>query len=151
MSKSNWKDSAELVGIAAIVVSLVLVAYELRQNSEIAAAEADATRYLAAVESYSVVAENAEMAQLLRKACSDQDDALTDTERYRLLSWWTRVLLLNQWGYSRIPENEYRPFVEMQRSNNRRCASYREAFEQRRTYFTSDFISFMHEEVFDAE
>lgn len=34
MQKSgNWKDIAELVGLVAIVLSLVLVAYELRQNT----------------------------------------------------------------------------------------------------------------------
>jgi hypothetical protein len=151
MKYSNWKQTAELVGIAAIVASLVLVAYELRQNSEIAAAEADATRYLAAVESYSVIAENEALAELLRKACSGQNEELTDIEQYRLLSWWTRVLLLNQWGYRRIPASEYRPFVEMQRRNDRSCPSYREAFEQRRHFYTPGFISFMHEEVFDQE
>ena len=43
MARQNWRELAELIGIAAIVLSLALVAYELRQNSEIAAAEADAT------------------------------------------------------------------------------------------------------------
>jgi hypothetical protein len=33
MKQSNWKDTAELVGIAAIVLGLGLVAYELRQNT----------------------------------------------------------------------------------------------------------------------
>ena len=33
MKPTDWKDIAELVGIAAIVLGLVLVAYELRQNT----------------------------------------------------------------------------------------------------------------------
>jgi len=33
MNRSNWKDTAELIGVAAIVLGLVLVAYELRQNT----------------------------------------------------------------------------------------------------------------------
>lgn len=33
MKPTDWKDVAELVGIAAIVLGLVLVAYELRQNT----------------------------------------------------------------------------------------------------------------------
>jgi len=36
MKFANWKDSLELVGIAAIVVSLVFVGYELRQSTAIA-------------------------------------------------------------------------------------------------------------------
>jgi hypothetical protein len=40
MNKSNWKDIAELIGIAAIVASLLFVGMELKQNREIAIATA---------------------------------------------------------------------------------------------------------------
>lgn len=33
LKTTSWKDTAELVGIAAIVLGLMLVAYELRQNT----------------------------------------------------------------------------------------------------------------------
>ena len=33
MKSSSWKDIVELAGISAIVLSLILVAYELRQNT----------------------------------------------------------------------------------------------------------------------
>ena len=36
MGNSNWKDTLELVGIAAIVASLVFVGLQLRQEQEIA-------------------------------------------------------------------------------------------------------------------
>jgi hypothetical protein len=39
MRSIDWKFSMELVGIAAIVLSLVLVAYELRQNTTIMRAQ----------------------------------------------------------------------------------------------------------------
>ena len=39
MKTSNWKDIAELVGIAAIVVSLVFVGTQIRQDQEIAIAQ----------------------------------------------------------------------------------------------------------------
>jgi len=39
MKSTNWKDIAELVGIVAIVLSLVLVAYELRQNTTVMRAQ----------------------------------------------------------------------------------------------------------------
>lgn len=40
MKFTTWKDSLELVGIAAIVVSLVFVGYELRQSTAIARSDA---------------------------------------------------------------------------------------------------------------
>ncbi len=39
MSSTNWKDIAELVGIAAIVASVVFVGLQMRQSHEIALAE----------------------------------------------------------------------------------------------------------------
>ena len=38
MLSSNWKDSAELIGLVAVVLSLLLVAYEVRQSNRIAQA-----------------------------------------------------------------------------------------------------------------
>ena len=40
MKFATWKDSLELAGIAAIVVSLVFVGYELRQSTAIARSDA---------------------------------------------------------------------------------------------------------------
>ncbi|MDX1507631.1 MAG: hypothetical protein R3358_05090 [Woeseiaceae bacterium] len=34
MKKVNWKDVIEFIGMMAIVASLVLVAFELKQNTE---------------------------------------------------------------------------------------------------------------------
>jgi len=70
-------------------------------------------------------------------------------EASRLRSWWIRTLLLNQWGYRTIPEGEYVPFLEMQRNNNRRFASYRETWDSYQAYFESEFIQFMEENVFN--
>ena len=39
MKKSNWKDTAELIGILAIVVSLVFVGMQIMQSQTIATAE----------------------------------------------------------------------------------------------------------------
>ena len=38
MNSTNWKDIVELVGISAIVASLVFVGLELRQSHQIAIA-----------------------------------------------------------------------------------------------------------------
>ena len=39
MNSTNWKDIAELVGIASIVASLVFVGMQMRQDQEIAIVE----------------------------------------------------------------------------------------------------------------
>jgi hypothetical protein len=44
MSKTEWKSTAELIGIAAIVASLVFVGMELRQSQRIAFAEQEGSQ-----------------------------------------------------------------------------------------------------------
>ena len=58
MNKSNWKDIAELVGIAAIVVSLVFVGLQLRQEQNIALAQIFADHDDTKIEWARLVAEN---------------------------------------------------------------------------------------------
>jgi len=50
LNKSNWKEYAELIGIAAIVASLVFVGMQIRQDANIAFAERLATEQLADLE-----------------------------------------------------------------------------------------------------
>lgn len=38
MKSENWRDTAELIGLVAVVLSLLLVAYEVRQSNRIAQA-----------------------------------------------------------------------------------------------------------------
>jgi hypothetical protein len=56
MIKSNWKDIAELVGIAAIVASLLFVGLELRQSQEIALSEAYQQRAAIEISNASAIA-----------------------------------------------------------------------------------------------
>ena len=52
MNSTNWKDIAELVGISAIVASLVFVGLELRQSHEIAIAAEYQQRATSVIDQY---------------------------------------------------------------------------------------------------
>jgi hypothetical protein len=52
MNSTNWKDIAELVGISAIVASLVFVGLELRQSHEIAIAAEYQERATSIIDQY---------------------------------------------------------------------------------------------------
>ncbi len=52
MNSTNWKDIAELVGIAAIVASLVFVGLELRQSHQIAIAAEYQERATSVIDQY---------------------------------------------------------------------------------------------------
>jgi len=53
MKKSNWKDIAELIGIAAIVASLLFVGLQMKQSQDIAIAAQYQERANTAIEYYS--------------------------------------------------------------------------------------------------
>ena len=58
MNSTNWKDIAELVGITAIVASLVFVGLELRQSHQIAIAAEYQERVATVIDIYNTQIEN---------------------------------------------------------------------------------------------
>jgi hypothetical protein len=58
MKTSNWKDTAELIGIGAIVISLIFVSLQLRQDQRIAEAQIYADSNLISVELASLINED---------------------------------------------------------------------------------------------
>ena len=58
MNTTNWKDLAELIGIAAIAASLVFVGLQMKQSHEIALAEIYQARTSTVVEATAAMASN---------------------------------------------------------------------------------------------
>lgn len=78
MPQQNWKDIVELLGMAAIIASLVFVGYQLKQDREIAVAEAFQARAIASAEGARDLAnnENAARAFIVARYAIDPDAAL---------------------------------------------------------------------------
>ena len=62
-----WKETAEVLGVAGIIAGIVFLGYELRQNNELMAAEARATRLSLQADLWGSLAENPGLAALLVK------------------------------------------------------------------------------------
>lgn len=75
MKNTDWKSTAELFGIAAIVASLVFVGFQLRQDREIAIAETFLAILSSEIELQDIASEHAE---LWEKA--NNGEVLTDAE-----------------------------------------------------------------------
>jgi hypothetical protein len=76
MKKSDWKGTAELVGIAAIVASLVFVGFQLRQDEDIAELEGRSVFVANAIELARLFNDNEEV---WRKGL--RNDPLTESEQ----------------------------------------------------------------------
>ena len=91
------KDFAEIVGIGAVVVSLSLLTYELRQNT-MATQQAAAANYAQGHRDIELFAAgDAEFAELILTAISGDD--LTGLERFRLDLFYRSILRAWQNSY----------------------------------------------------
>lgn len=82
-----WKDRAEMVGIVAIVASLVFVGGELRQNSIATKAAMNAEIAHAFVEVNLAVAANTELTQRLADFADDPSTAPREAQIQMLAAW----------------------------------------------------------------
>ena len=147
MRKIDLGQSIQILANIGVMAGIVFLGIEVAQNNGYAATEIRATRYLTAIEAFTIAAENT---QLLATVLKDRDhETLTELEAAQLRAWWIRVLLTNQWAYSEMAVADTSPFVEMQRFNNETYSLYRQTWEARKSYFQPDFIQFMEENVFN--
>ena len=147
MKKIDLGQATQILTNVGMIAGIVFLGIEVAQNNEYAATEIRATRFLLALEAFTIAAENT---QLLATVLKDRDhEKLTELEAAQLRSWWTRVLLTNQWAYTEMAVADTLPFIEMQRFNNETYSFYRQTWEARRSYFEPDFIQFMEEHVFN--
>ena len=97
LNKYSLRDVAEIVGIFSIVAGLMLVAYELRQNSQLMRAQVFNERSSQGIEVFLAVAENRDLSEIdatLRKAGFPDDPAayavLSDIQK-RQYAWLLRA------------------------------------------------------------
>ena len=116
MRSDNWKSTAEFVGIAAIVLSLVMVSYELRQSTAVATATAIFDVNTIFDESYRTRAQNRELDELIEKGHSNPED-LSERERSQFRAWLRADMNVAEatWFYQDrgiIPEEGFEGFME---------------------------------------
>ena len=116
MRSDNWKSIAEFVGIAAIVLSLVMVSYELRQSTAVATAQAVFDVNTILDESYRARAQNPELDELVEKGHSNPE-ALSERERSQFHAWLRADMNITEatWFYvdrGIIPRADFDGFME---------------------------------------
>jgi hypothetical protein len=97
LKPTNWKDTAELIGIAAIVASLVFVGLQLRQDREVALGQIYQSTLQAMIELDSTMAEHANVWAKARNG-SDLTEAETIVLRRLINMWRLRAFYESQSG-----------------------------------------------------
>ena len=92
MNQTNWKDIAELVGIAAIVASLIALTMELRQTQSALAAATYQARALDTIAGDRFLIESEYLLPLLAKTNDGRDsdaiEGLSQVDRVRLRAYF---------------------------------------------------------------
>jgi hypothetical protein len=99
---TSIKDKLELIGIVAVIFSLLILGYEIRQNTDTSAAQAVFELNESARQTLFQEATDPELASLIRKAEKDIEE-LTERERYMYGRWvFAHVNLFESaWRYNR--------------------------------------------------
>ena len=98
MTRDQLKDILEIVGIAAIVASLIFVGFQLRQNEERLRMQFLQGEMLSFQEHFGRVSENESLAEALEIA-ETEPNALTATQKRQVLFWLEEWLgFIATWG-----------------------------------------------------
>lgn len=135
MSKStNWKDIAELIGIAAIVVSLIAVVVELRQSTQ----ELQFGTLESTVGLYnnwrSKIIENDDVAEIWRKGSAGEELNPNQALRFRFLM--SELMYAHQATYVRIKSGAQ--YSEGQEDSMQRTVKNMLRFEPVRNRWSKD-------------
>ena len=114
MTGEKWKNLLEFVGFAAIVASLVLVAFELRQSTAVSTAQATFQINTAFDNSYRARVQDPVLAQLIKDGHANPE-SLTELERDQFAAWLRADMNIAEsaWFYydkGLIPEGDFDGF-----------------------------------------
>ena len=149
-----WREIAETIGVLGVIGSLIFVAFEIRQNNELLAAEARANRHEnRSQNSNRQFLENPHLAELILKSNNGQQ--LTDIEQYTIERFFNQTLLDFQFVY-----------VEYQRGQfdeqDLAIAAMKSGFDSNvgmpqywkgaaKKHFRPDFVQWMNDNIVESE
>lgn len=151
----NTLDVGQVIQIVAnigVVASIVLLAFQLKENNKLMAATAASVNVAQNTAIWATVIEQPEIAELL--VMDRQNEALTPAQEMRLNAFWIRSLFHMQYVFHEM-HHEVRIVKAMQRAflgygSLRRSwnGSATGAVTAQKDLFSPEFIKFMDENVF---
>jgi hypothetical protein len=136
---------AQIIGTVAVVVSLIYVAVQIRQNNRHLAHEAQRTRAQSYRDNMGLMANNAD---IYIKDLNGQ--SLTPEEAFRLDRMWLGHLWGYQTSFQQLPRKEIEAGANFFCHEYANLPSFRAAWGANRDTLQPDFVQYMENEVFDA-
>jgi hypothetical protein len=153
----NWEAIgavSELIGAIAVVVTLIYLAIQIRQNTQAIRLDTghDITEEYRDI--FALMAENRELASLVERAASDFE-SIQGTDKvqyYALNSNFVRALenAYIQWSEGALDHRHWSGMKRML-SDYARIPAFREYWTNRKHWFSKEFQDFMETEILDSE
>ena len=139
-------DLGQTVGILAnigVIVGIVFLAIEIRQNNELMEADARFNRLSLSTEAYNLLSTNRELATIQVKVANKE--GLTEVEAFQASMAEMRFLLNMEWMFNEMPSNSSeRNYVEKQLIQNLAPDSFQlKVFEDNKNLFEAKFVSWI--------
>ena len=101
MKSTSWKDVVEMVGMVAIIVSLLFLGYEVKRANDIAEAQATSTVYQGGNEFLLAFIDNQNLRHVMRNTFWGGSESLTDDDQMLLTATMTYIYNINEvaWKY----------------------------------------------------
>jgi len=144
----NWEAIAaiaEVVGVIAVVLSLVYVGYQVNQNTQAMRLSAISTLVPEHNAHYRLVAENPELAELMMRAESEFE-SLSDLEKYRAKQFVMGLFVAAEFSYTDVELGPLAEQLEPMAEYWSRLMSndvYREYWEENREVHEDRFRRFI--------
>jgi hypothetical protein len=156
MSKTRWsfKGIAELLGVLGVIASLIVVAVEIRQNTN---AVRSATIQAMSQQSFDSLGFFVENSDLRTAWLADADGTLTDEQFIQIRSYWGAQVRAQQNRYLQIKLGVLDEETAMQirdageSGTGGRARSFRRHWEDMKLNYPADFVEYMDNVVLASD
>jgi hypothetical protein len=136
-----------LVANIGVIGGILLLAYELRQNNELMAAEARQVRTGMVIDAWRFNAENGDIAEIRVRERNGEE--ISEAGRLRVDAYVMSVYVLLDWTFQELPASspEMNQVRKVQSYNFANYSEYRRVWEARKNSFRPEFVQWMDENV----
>ena len=151
MKLKKWALIAEIVGGAAIVISLIVLIVEIRGNTDAIQAQAEAARLESdRARRYPLIANEGGLAKLILK--KNNGEELSDLERFQVARYYSDIFDTFHWQFreaqaGRLPKDQL-PVGKWRRFWNQ--PGLVEQFEREKAIMDPDWAEFWEDNVINA-
>jgi hypothetical protein len=132
----------------AVLIGIVFVALELRQNNELMAAEARFNRTTVSRDAWQSMAENGDYADILVRA--RKGETLSDTDEFRATASMMRYLVNMDWIYRELPpESPERKYVKKSMRIANTNPLFKRVWADKKDYFSTSFVDWVDAEILE--